>query len=303
MDIALIATFLDLASSGSFSRTAERVHITQSAVSARIRSLEQALGCRLFLRDHNGAQLTEAGQRFLSYATSINRLWLQGRQDAVMGTDTVSQIGAGVHVCVWKRVSLPWMNAMRAEMPDIRLRMEIDYSEVLSQFTADGTLDVSLIYTPRALPGLKVERLFEDLLVLVCDRPESLGPQMVPGYIYVDWSYGYRQRHAELLPIFASPRTIIGNPEAAMDYLLEHGGSAYFPLSDVTEKLTERRLFQVKDAPVIRRPCYATYAEKSAKDDVLQPALQLLRRIAADLGSTTPTPDPSQPRSFVIGGG
>jgi DNA-binding transcriptional LysR family regulator len=102
MDFALISTFLDLASSGSFSRTAERMHLTQSAVSARIRSLEQALNCRLFERDHNGAHLTEAGQRFIAYATSINRLWLQGRQDAAMGTDVVSQIGAGIHVCVWK---------------------------------------------------------------------------------------------------------------------------------------------------------------------------------------------------------
>lgn len=300
MDLLLISTFLDLASTGSFSRTAERVHITQSAVSSRIRSLEQALNCRLFTRDHNGAQLTEAGQRFLSYATNINRLWLQGRQDAALGTDQVSQIGAGIHVCVWRRLALPWMNAMRAELPDIRLRMEIDYSEVLSQFAADGTLDFALIYTPRALPGLRVERLFEDLLVLVSHEPETLGDHLTHGYVYIDWSYGYRQRHAELLPMFSSPRTVIGNPEAAMDFIMENGGSAYFPLSDVEDKLAERRLHRVREAPVIRRPCYVTYAERSAKDEVLAPALAVLRRVTAGLGSDAPEPEPDQPRSFVL---
>jgi DNA-binding transcriptional LysR family regulator len=299
MDFALISTFLDLASSGSFSRTAERMHLTQSAVSARIRSLEQALNCRLFERDHNGAHLTEAGQRFIAYATSINRLWLQGRQDAAMGTDVVSQIGAGIHVCVWKRVALPWMNAMRKHMPELRLRVEIDYSEVLSQFTAEGTLDVSLIYTPRALPGLKVERLFEDLLVLVADRPETLGDHLRHGYIYIDWSYGYRQRHAELLPIFSSPRTIIGNPEAAMDYLLERGGSAYFPLSDVDDKIASRQLFRVQDAPVIRRPCYATYPDKSVKEEILLPALAILRNVTTTLGYIAPGPDANRQHSFA----
>jgi DNA-binding transcriptional LysR family regulator len=217
-----------------------------------------------------------------------------------MGTDIVSQIGAGIHVCVWKRLALPWMNAMRAAMPELRLRVEIDYSEVLSQFTAEGILDFSIVYTPRALPGLKVERLFEDLLVLVADRSETLGDHLTRGYVYIDWSYGYRQRHAELLPIFSSPRTIIGNPEAAMEYLMEHGGSAYFPLSDVEDKLGEGQLFQVQDAPVIRRPCYATYPEKSAKETHLAAALDTLRNVAAGLGSSTPESETALPRSFVL---
>lgn len=301
MDFALISTFLDLAETGSFSRTAERVHITQSAVSARIRTLEQALNCRLFERDHNGASLTEAGRRFLTYAKGIQRLWLQGQQDAAMGKDTVSQIGCGVHVCVWRRLTLPWMNAMRAAIPECRLRVEVDYSEVLSKFVEEGTLDLAIIYTPQALPGLKVEKLFEDKLVLVSDEPATLGEQLAEKYIYIDWSYGYRQKHAELLADLASPRTIIGNPETAMAYLLENGGSAYFPLSDVEDKLAECSLHRVLGAPVIRRPCYVTYAEKSAKDDLLASALAVLRDVASGLGSGPQEVGHYAPRSFVVG--
>lgn len=300
MDFTLIATFLDLAATGSFSRTADRVHITQSAVSARIKTLEQSLNCRLFERDHNGASLTEAGQRFLSYATSINRLWHQGRQNAAMGSNAVSRIGAGIHVCLWRRVALQWMHQMRREMPEIGVRMEVDYSEQLTAFVEEGVLDFSLIYTPRALPGLKVEKLFEDQLVLVSDTATSLGPHLVSGYVYIDWSYGYRQKHAELLPDFSSPITIIGNPETAMDYILDHGGSGYFPASDVEEKLSDGLLHRVQGAPVLRRPCYVTYAEKSGNEAQLAAALEVLRRVTAGLGSGPQDAGHYARRSFVV---
>ncbi len=300
MDLTLISTFLDLASSGSFSRTAERVHITQSAVSARIKTLEQALDCRLFERDHNGAKLTEAGHRFLSYAKGINRLWLQGRQDVTLAADAISQIGAGIHVCLWRRLALQWMDEIRILIPDSRVRMEVDYSEVLSEFVEEGTLDLAVIYTPQALPGLKVEKLFEDKLVMVSDRAEAMSPRVAERYVYVDWSFGYRQKHAELLPELSAPRTTIGNPEAALAYVLRNGGTAYFPQSDVEDHLVEHRLHRVQGAPVIRRPCYVTYAERPAKEELLQIALEAIRTVSKGLGSGPQEVGHYAPRSFVL---
>ena len=58
MDLALARTFLEIAGSGSFVRAAERLHVTQTAVSARMRALEELLGQRLFVRNKSGATLT-----------------------------------------------------------------------------------------------------------------------------------------------------------------------------------------------------------------------------------------------------
>lgn len=277
MDLTLIATFLDLASTGSFSRTAERVHITQSAVSARIKTLEQSLGCRLFERDHNGALLTEAGRRFLTYANSINRLWLQGRQEAAQEAGIASQISAGVHICLWKRLSLPWMESVRALKPAIRVRLETAYSEYLSKYVEDGTLDFAVVYTPQALPGLKSERLFEDQLVLASTTPAERVSDAADKYIYIDWGYGYRQKHAISLPDLSVPNVTIGNPDVALAYMQEHGGSAYLSLADISDRLASKELHIVEEAPIIRRPCYLTYPELSDKPELLTAGLEAMR--------------------------
>ena len=197
MDLSLITTFLDLASTGSFSKTAKRIHITQSAASARIKALEDSLECRLFTRERNGAKLTDAGQQFLSYAIGINRLWQQGRHDVAIRAKGVERIGIGVHLCVWRRNALQWMQAMRQHDTGLWLRLETDYSEKLIELVSDGILDLAVAYIPQALPGLKVEELFEDELILVSSVPCSFSPKLSAGYVYVDWSYGYRQKHAE----------------------------------------------------------------------------------------------------------
>ena len=75
MNIEQIRTFLEIAENGNFNRTAENLNVTQSTVSARIRTLEDLLGRTLFVRSHSGAQLTSAGQRFRRYALNMQRLW------------------------------------------------------------------------------------------------------------------------------------------------------------------------------------------------------------------------------------
>ena len=64
MDIALIRTFLEVAATGSFVNAADRLYVTQSAVSLRVQRLEDALGRPLFTRSKAGAELTSAGREF-----------------------------------------------------------------------------------------------------------------------------------------------------------------------------------------------------------------------------------------------
>jgi len=75
MDINLARTFLEVAANGSFILTAERMHLTQTAVSARIRTLEEQLGRPLFVRNKAGARLTAAGERFVRHATTLVQVW------------------------------------------------------------------------------------------------------------------------------------------------------------------------------------------------------------------------------------
>ena len=74
MQIDLLDTFLDLLETRSFHRTAERLGVSQSTVSGRVRALEEALGVRVFDRSRAGVQLTTEGLRFEPHARALRLL-------------------------------------------------------------------------------------------------------------------------------------------------------------------------------------------------------------------------------------
>jgi len=77
LDIDQLRTFVAIAESGSFTRAAEVVHKTQSAVSMQMKKLEDRLGRPIFARDGRASRLTEDGERLLDYARRILRLNLE----------------------------------------------------------------------------------------------------------------------------------------------------------------------------------------------------------------------------------
>ncbi|UDL93779.1 MULTISPECIES: LysR substrate-binding domain-containing protein [Lichenihabitans] len=77
LDVDQLKTFIAIADSGSFTRAAETVHKTQSAVSMQMKKLEERLGKPIFERDGRGSKLTEEGERMLDYARRIVRLNLE----------------------------------------------------------------------------------------------------------------------------------------------------------------------------------------------------------------------------------
>ena len=81
MDTELARTFLSVVAAGSFVKAAERLFVTQSTVSARIRALEEQLRCLLFVRNKGGTTLTPAGRQFQKHAVSLMRTLEQARQD------------------------------------------------------------------------------------------------------------------------------------------------------------------------------------------------------------------------------
>src|SRR5579871_679406 len=71
LDTDQLRSFLAIVDTGSFTKAAERVHKTQSAVSMHIRRLEEQLGCALFVRQGRGARLTAEGENLIDFARRI----------------------------------------------------------------------------------------------------------------------------------------------------------------------------------------------------------------------------------------
>lgn len=253
------------------------MHLTQSTVSARIKVLEDHLNCKLFERTSSGVSLTSAGKRFHRYAASMQQLWQQGRQEVRLPPGFSGSIGVGVHMTMWRRFMPGWLLWMRDRYPHLALHVEADYSERLTDYVTQGILDLAITHMPQVLPGLVVEPFTVDRLVMVSREPMGLDDCKNDEYIYVDWSYGYREEHMEKLPGLQASPFNIGFGEIALEYLLQSRGFTYLPATIVADYVESGRLHLVADAPSLQRPSFLVYPEVSTNPESMAQAIEGLR--------------------------
>jgi DNA-binding transcriptional LysR family regulator len=277
MNIDAINTFLLLSETGNFSRVAEKSNLTQSTISARIKVLEDTLNVKLFKRTSSGVILTDAGQKFYKYAASMRQLWQQGRQEMARSTSSKQTVGLGLHMTMWRRFMPDWLVWMGEHHPDLSLHVEADYSERLVEYISESVLDLAITHMPTGLPGLIVEPFMEDELVMVSCKQRDFKSCDPDEYIFVDWSYGYREEHQEKLPEFGTSNFNIGYGEIALEYLRVSHCYSYMPRAYVSADLKNNRLHIVKDAPILNRPSYLVYSKQSSNSKKIQAAINGLR--------------------------
>jgi DNA-binding transcriptional LysR family regulator len=282
LDITLARTFLEIASSHSFVQAAERLHVTQTAVSARMKTLEGLLGRQLFLRNKAGASLTPAGEQFMRHALTLVQVWERARQQLAMPAGRRALVTAGCEVSLWDPLLPQWLLWMRSGAPDLALRTEVSLPEDLLERVANGTLDLAIAYAPRQRPGLRIELLIEEKLVLV-----STAPVQAPdasSYVYVDWGPEFAAQHSLAFPELSSAAVSANLGPLGLAYVLAGGGAGYFRENVVRAHVKAGRLHRVPGAPEFLYPAYAVYAE-NADPKTLKPALTGLRQVAESLGS------------------
>ena len=109
MDINLARTFLEIVATGNFLRAAERLHVTQTAVSARVRTLEELLRRKLFVRNKSGASLTTAGEQFLRYAQTLVQVWERARHQVAVPPGRRAVVTVGGELSLWDPLLLDWL--------------------------------------------------------------------------------------------------------------------------------------------------------------------------------------------------
>jgi DNA-binding transcriptional LysR family regulator len=276
MDIELARTFLEIVSTGSFIRASERLHVGQTTVSARIRLLEQQLGRQLFIRNKSGATLTPAGERFLRYAPTFVQLWQHARHQVALPPGHRAVLTIGSEVTLSQPLLLEWVLWMRRSLRDIALRVHVDVPQDLINQVAAGLVDAAIMYAPQHRPGLKVDLLLEEKLVLVTTRP-SAPISDEAGYVHVDWGPDFALHHAVSFP-GATPNIFVDLGPLALSYILMVGGSGYFRLSAVEPHIASGQVHLVPGAPRFSYPVYVVYSA-NADDATLGPALDGLRAI------------------------
>jgi DNA-binding transcriptional LysR family regulator len=293
MDINLARTFLEIVTTGNFQRAAERLHVTQTAVSARVRTLEELLGRRLFVRNKAGALLTSAGEQFLRYAQTLVQVWERARHQVAVPPGRRAVVTVGGELSLWDPLLLDWLLWMRHTAPQLAVRAEVGLPESLIDQVTEGILDIAVVYAPHQRPGLKIELLIEEKLVLVTTSRRGQA-QRTADYVFVDWGPEFAARHNQSFPEFSNAGTFVGLGPLGLQYILEAGGSGYFRMNVVRRHLKSGRLRLVPGATEFSYPAYAVYSE-SADAAIVTPALVGLRHVASSGPRGHSRPDARKP--------
>ncbi|MCW8087847.1 LysR family transcriptional regulator [Sabulicella glaciei] len=296
MDTELARTFLAIVASGSFVGASERLHVAQTTVSARIRSLEEQLRRPLFVRNKAGAVLTSAGEQFLRHAPQMIQLWERARHEVAVPPGRRAMLAVGGELSLWEPFLREWLLWMRRSAPDVALRVSVGLADDLANQVAGGILDLAVVYAPRYRAGLKIELVAEERLVLV--RTPGRGAKSDDdNYVYVDWGPEFAVRHGMAFPDRAEPGLHVGLGPLALTYILQAGGSGYFRLGAVRSFLADGQLKLVRGAPEFIYPAYAVYAESGGDRDLMETAFAGLRHAALLSQAGAPqTGEPSKTR-------
>jgi DNA-binding transcriptional LysR family regulator len=278
MDIELARTFVEIVSTGSFIKAADRLHVAQTTVSARVRLLEQQLGRPLFVRNKAGATLTPAGEQFLRFAPSFVQLWQRARQQVAVPEGHRAVLTVGSEVSLWQPLLVEWVRSMRRQHPDIALRVHVDVPQDLITHVAAGLVDIAIMYAPQHRPGLEIDLLMEEELVLVATDLKTYRASD-PQYVHVEWGADFSLHHAVSFPD-STPSVVANLGPLALNYVLLEGGSGYFRMNAVQPYLESGQLHLVPGAPHFSFPVYAVHSV-NVDVDTLGAALAVLRAVSS----------------------
>jgi DNA-binding transcriptional LysR family regulator len=154
MDTELLRTFLEVRDTRHFGRAAQNLFITQAAVSARIKQLEETLGVSLFIRRRNNIQLSTEGERLVPHAESVLQALSLARRDVAPDNGAARRIRLGVRAGIWGTGLQQRLEALQAAESGLVVQLQSLAPEEVSRKLLDHSLHLGILYEPPGLPEL-----------------------------------------------------------------------------------------------------------------------------------------------------
>lgn len=279
MDTELLRTFLEVRRTRHFARAADNLYVTQAAVSARIRQLEDRLGQRLLTRDRNNIQLTAAGHELVPYAETVLETWNR----AMLEISTVQQplVVMGCLPSLREIYLDDWLERLLEGGIDWRLQLEsVDTLEIIAR-VRDHSLDLGMVYEAPRSADLWVEQLCEFELALVSTTPGLTMESDLEGFIQVDWGTSLATAPDTRPGSRAAVRARLDSAVLTRRLLLTLGGSAFLPGPLVAEDLAAGRFHPVAGSPRPPRRVFLIGAAAGRDRTVVADLIPTLGRLAA----------------------
>jgi len=271
VDIVALKTFLEVAKTHHFGHAAENLFVSQSTVSARIRTLEESLGVTLFVRERSNIHLSTSGEALVPHAKSILTLWGRAQQEVGIPDGVQNTLVIGGLSGLWDITLQAWLTTLPAKHPQLAINADIFSQSTLVQRITNGTMDLAFLYDAPQGTDLISQPLNTITLRLVSSSPVANAQEALScGYISVDWGLNFAVKFAASFPELPPTRLVTGLGRIAYAYLQDNPGSAYLAETFIAGAIEKEELHLVPEAPIFERKAYAIYHQENDKADLIQ---------------------------------
>jgi DNA-binding transcriptional LysR family regulator len=281
LDTELLKTFLEVSRTRHFGRAAESLYLTQSAVSFRIRQLENQLGANLFTRHRNNIRLTPAGKRLVPYAESLMSTWQLAKKEIAHSLQH-TELSIGATASLWEAYLTPWLQLIYKQRGALRLEARIALRKSLVKQLHERQLDLLITTEPPKMDELASLLLGHfslrfysvvslDSLKEAAPPAEHKNANQAP-FIKLEWGTDLHQQENRLFDSEQIPVLTTTSAHLARQLLETTGGSAFLPEHWLKEY---PQLVINADIPPIVRPLYAVWLQNSDQQTLIRQLLKI----------------------------
>lgn len=227
MDIRFLTTFIEVAKTRHFGKAAENLYLTQSAVSARIKLLEEYFHTTLFIRQRNSIQLTQSGEKLLPYAKQLCTTLNEAKQELQIQSSEYVVCGA---TQLASELLLPQvLSHLHNKFPDWSVKAEVLTLDSLSRQLHERVTDLAFSTEPLKSEEVNSDVLLERKLALyrVGTKTDTID---AVDFVAIDWGSKVRDWLLTAYPQLRDAKLRTNSLSLAINNLQREGGVAVLPI-------------------------------------------------------------------------
>ena len=227
MDIRFLTTFIEVAKTRHFGKAAENLYLTQSAVSARIKLLEEYFHTTLFIRQRNSIQLTQSGEKLLPYAKQLCTTLNEAKQELQIQSSEYVVCGA---TQLASELFLPQvLSHLHNKFPDWSVKAEVLTLDSLSRQLHERVTDLAFSTEPLKSEEVNSDVLLEKKLALYRVGTQTNTIDAVD-FVAIDWGSKVRDWLLTAYPQLRDAKLRTNSLSLAINNLQSEGGVAVLPI-------------------------------------------------------------------------
>ena len=241
--------------------------MTQSAVSARIKQLEEYFNAALFVRNRNSLQLTTAGEKLLPFAVSLAVTLEQTR--AAMNEENTQYLSIASTPNAWDMYLKKNLDEINVHLNDVSIKAEICNNEQLSRMVHEHNIDFAITTVPFKSDDVEMLELSESMLSLYCSVSLIEKP-LEHHYISMDWGVKANEIIEKSYPDIKNAGIRTGSLQVALNYLSTNKSAIILPEEIARFLVDNDELVMLNSLAPLSVKCYLIYLKQTKNNKLGQ---------------------------------